>query len=238
MKKRLIDDIFYDLIPGKQKVRLNFRFESVSLDEKTRSGTFKLTLDDPRWYEKKINNDIYYIDSIDGNMVAASTLVESFERGKELIYGGRGVPLYVKDFMSENKGAKTILGLQKLIKLQKFEEAFLSCNSIFLRRLRVLLFCSENHDLSIEEWEKWNQEKFRTAGSIIRILTKTGVFDTDYEKTLLKYCRYRNRIDHEIAEGSIESSDIMKNLSEGILLLNKLEDSFIRLSKKANELSR
>lgn len=237
MKKRLIDDIFYDLIPGKQKVRLNFRFEPITLDDKTRSGTFRLVLDDPRWYEKKIDNEIYYIDSIDGNMMSISTLVESFDKGKDLVYGGKGVPIYVKDFMSENKGAKTIAGLKKLIELRKFEESFLSCNSIFLRRLRVLLFISEQHEISVNVWEAWNAEKFRTAGSIIKILAKTGIFDTNYEKDLLKYCQDRNRIDHEISEGSIESIDIVKNLSTGTTFLNKLENLFIGLSKKADGLS-
>lgn len=237
MTKRLIDDIFYDLIPGKQKVRLNFRFEPVKLDDKTRSGTFKLVLDDPRWHEKKIDNEIYYIDSIDGNMMSISALVRSSNKGKDLVYGGKGVPIYMKDFMSENKGAKTIAGLQKLIELRKFEEAFLSCNSIFLRRLRVLLFINEQHEMSAEKWEAWNSEKFRTAGSIIKILAKTGIFDANYENDLLKYCQDRNRIDHEISEGSIESSDIMKNLSKGMTFLNELENIFIHLSKKTDGLS-
>lgn len=237
MKRRLIDDIFYDRIPGKQKVRLNFRFESPTFDDKTHSGTFKLVLDDPRWYEKKIDNEIYYIDSIDGNMMPISTLVESFNRGKDVVYGGKGIPIYMKDFMSENKGAKTISGLQKLIELRKFEEAFLSCNSIFLRRLRVLLFISKQHEISVEAWEMWNSEKFHTAGSIIKNLAKAKIFDTSYEESLLKYCRDRNRIDHEIAEGSIESSDMMKNLSVGMNFLNELEKIFIGLSKKTDELS-
>lgn len=230
MKKRLIDEIFYDLIPGKQKVRLNFRIEPVSLDKKAHSGTFKFILDDPRWYEKKIDNEIYYIDSIDGNMMPMSTLIESFNKEKDLAYGGKGIPIYMKDFMSENKGTKTILGLKKLIKLQKFEEAFLSCNSILLRRLRVILFCNENSELSIEGWEKWNKKKFRTAGSIIKTLGKTGIIDGNFEKDLQQYCKDRNRIDHEISEGSIESRDIVLNLSRGIKLLNELETLFSSFS--------
>lgn len=238
MKKRLIDDIFYGLIPVKQKMRLNFRFEPVTLDEKTRSGTFQLVLDDPRWYEKKIDNEIYYVDSIDGNMMSMSTLVESFNNGKDFVYGRKGVPIYMKDFMSENKGAKTVAGLRKLIELRKFEEAFLSCNSIFLRRLRVLLFITKQREISVEAWEEWNSEKFRTAGSIIKTLAKIQIFDNECEKRLLNYCQDRNRIDHEIAEGSIESSDILKNFSTGITFLNELENIFISLSKKIDGLSK
>lgn len=237
MSKKLIDEIFYDLIPGKQRVRLNFRSEPVSIDNKTRSITYKFILDDPRWYEKKIDDETFYVDSIDGNMMSMSTLVESFNKGRDLVYGGKGVPVHTSNFISENKGAKTIVGLQKLIELGKFEEAFLSCNSIFLRRLRVLLFISEQEELSTEAWESWNLEKFRNAGPIIKNLTKIGIFADDYGKDLLKYCQGRNRIDHEMSEGSIESSDIMKSLSAGIGFLNDLENIFISLSSHLDRLS-
>ncbi len=224
MNKNL-EDIFYDRIPGKQRIRLNFRMDPVTLDQTTRTGTVRLVLDDPRWFEKKIDGEIYYIDSIDGNRMSASSIVESFDRGNKFVHGGKGVPIFINDFMSENKGAKTIEGLKKLISAQKLEEAFLSCNSIFLRRLRVLLFCYEKKGLSFDEW---NNEKFRGAGSIINALRKSEILSKELSDSLITYCRDRNRIDHEMSEGSIESRDIMGNLVAGLSYLDTLEEIFIK----------
>ena len=48
-----------------------------------------------------------------------------------------------EDFLTSFALPETVAELKKSIELQKIEEAFLSCNSMFLRRLRVLSFCEK-----------------------------------------------------------------------------------------------
>ena len=224
-KKQITDDIFYNRIPSEMKVKLNFRSEIVSSNDKDRSIKFSLILDDPRWFQTKINNELVYIDSVDGDICPASTLVESFYRNN------RDNPVYLENYQSSNRGAKTVDGLKKLISNDKLEEAFLSCHSIFLKRLRVLLFCHESNDVSFEIWYEWNK-KFRGADILIKEIFSLGIIDENFKETLIEYNRDRNRIDHEMSTGSIESRDILFNLNKGLVYLDELEVIFKKITKK------
>lgn len=231
-KKSISKNIFFGNAPREGKIKLNFKFVTIKFDEKNRTGTYQLLLDDPRWKEKKLKDSVFYIDSIDGYMISQDTLVESFNKAKKASKNLKGIPIYSQDFLSINKGAKTVAGIKKLLQADKLDEAFLSCHSIFLRRLRSLLFFHEVDHVSYTSWTNWNKI-YRGANYLIKKLYKLKILTKGLQDELLEYNQNRNGIDHEIGLGLVESKDLIQNILLGVSSLDKLEDVFTNgISKK------